>query len=779
MIAIGDNINNWIVLEYSRGKYTCECKLCGNKSKIQVSKLIHENPACKCQSKINKDLTGETFGEWEVIKQSKKGYWICKCSCGTVREVNYKSLLNGKSKSCGHNTNQLLDLTNHKFGELTVIGYVGNRKWQCKCSCGKIITTIGYNLTHGGQKSCGHIRSDKIRSRNSDSRDKLEGRTFGQWTVSEYLGDKKYKCICSCGKVGTVYRRQLVQGLSMSCGHKGQDRRITPDRIQYDPKYDNDVNIGKKFGKLTIINRIDETKYLCECECDNYQVVMKQSIEDGTVTQCYRCNNGFKNLKGKKFGEWEVIRYTENKKWLCKCSCGITREIAYGDLNRGKTKSCGHNTSGFKDLKGKKIGKLTVVEYIGDRRWRCICDCGKEHITSGYNLYTGITSECKSCTMKKASEVRKNNMMNKYGDYVSCNVEFPRSEEQIAAISSADTLEKFLELNNLIGKTAKQIAPALGINSNNVLRYIHRYKLEHLIDIESKSSKAEDELYEFIVNECTDKEVMQHDRNVIYPEELDIWIPELKIAIEYNGTYWHSEYHKSIKYHQDKTLKCARLGIRLIHIFEYEWESEQHEIIKRYLKGVISDEREIVYGRKITVANISNDESKEFLNNNHLQGYTYAEISIGAIYNESLIGIMTFSKPRFNKEYQWELVRFAWKDGIAVVGGAEKLFEYFCRNYKPKSIICYSDIAKFRGNVYARVGFKASVKDITHPGYVWVNPTSNDIKSRYSTQKHKLLALGYGDIGKTEDEIMRGLGYIKIYDCGHLRLTWEDKIVYG
>ncbi len=75
-------------------------------------------------------------------------------------------------------------------------------------------------------------------------------------------------------------------------------------------------------------------------------------------------------------------------------------------------------------------------------------------------------------------------------------------------------------------------------------------------------------------------------RKIIHPYELDIYLPELNLAIEYNGTYWHSqEKGKSIDYHLIKSLLCREKNIRLIHIYEFEDFTTQIELIKSLILG--------------------------------------------------------------------------------------------------------------------------------------------------------------------------------------------------
>ena len=255
---------------------------------------------------------------------------------------------------------------------------------------------------------------------------------------------------------------------------------------------------------------------------------------------------------------------------------------------------------------------------------------------------------------------------------------------------------------------------------------------------------------------------------------MDIYIPSREVAIEFNGTYWHSDIYKNRDYHQNKTIMCAKQGIRLIHIFEYEWlEEGKREKLKAYLKDILSDEKERIYGRLTNVNKIESKEVKAFLDKYHLQGSAQASIAYG-IYNDSgLLGVMTLGKPRFNKEYEYEIIRVCWKPGILVIGGLEKLFKAFIEEFNPASIVTYSDIAKFTGSSYLRLGFKTDENSITSPNYVWVKPSTNEVITRYQAQKHKLVENRLGTNEQTEAEIMENIGFLRVYDAGNLRLQYK------
>ena len=260
-------------------------------------------------------------------------------------------------------------------------------------------------------------------------------------------------------------------------------------------------------------------------------------------------------------------------------------------------------------------------------------------------------------------------------------------------------------------------------------------------------SNLEKELVDF----CKEyyPELKENDKSLISPKELDIVIPELKLAIEFNGTYWHSEQAgKDKNYHLNKTLECEAHGYKLIHIFEHEWMNKQ-EIIKAKLKALFGVEQKRIYARKCIVKEISAAVKNEFLNNYHIQGEDKSEIKLGLYFSDELVAVMTFSKSRFNKKYEYELIRYATSK--QVIGGAGKLLKYFERTYKPKSIITYADRRFSQGNMYNKLGFK--LDHISKLNYLWIK--DNKILTRYQCQKHKLKTLlKKSDSALTESENM-------------------------
>lgn len=100
-------------------------------------------------------------------------------------------------------------------------------------------------------------------------------------------------------------------------------------------------------------------------------------------------------------------------------------------------------------------------------------------------------------------------------------------------------------------------------------------------------SSGEDELYAYIKSLNPNLDIKRHNKSTVKPLELDIYIPSLRLALEYNGVYWHSTKHiTDINYHLNKTKLCESKDIWLIHIWEWEWINNKDKI-KTFLKNLI------------------------------------------------------------------------------------------------------------------------------------------------------------------------------------------------
>lgn len=286
-------------------------------------------------------------------------------------------------------------------------------------------------------------------------------------------------------------------------------------------------------------------------------------------------------------------------------------------------------------------------------------------------------------------------------------------------------------------------------------------------------SKWEKEVYDFIVSLGVECE--QSNRNILDGKEIDIFVPKFNIGIECDGLRWHNEQYKDKDYHLLKTDECKRIGIRLIHVFEDEWVFKK-KIWKSMFKNLFGLIDERVYARKCCLKEVSPQETRTFLDNNHIQGYSTSKINYGLYYNDELVSLMTFGIPRINmggkkEDGCYELVRFCNKLDINVIGGASKLFKHFIEVNNPNEIVSYSDKRWSLGNLYSILGFVYDHD--SRPNYFYVN--NMERLNRFGFRKSVLVNEGY-DKDKTEHEIMQERGIYRIYDCGTMVWKWLKNV---
>lgn len=284
----------------------------------------------------------------------------------------------------------------------------------------------------------------------------------------------------------------------------------------------------------------------------------------------------------------------------------------------------------------------------------------------------------------------------------------------------------------------------------------------------------------------------EFEQDKFYPfmnrQQLDIFVPSHKFAVEFNGTYWHSNEGRGItkadktpEYHANKTRMARDSGITLMHIWEYDWKKPNKQaIIKSQIKYHLNRIDQRLYARNLEVRAVGSKEERSFLELNHIQGYVASSEKYGLYDGNTLVALMTFGKRRFDSEQGWELLRFATLLNTSVAGGASKLLSHFAKQHKGDKLLSYAnnDFA-YTGDksLYSNLGF--TYVRTTVPGYRWVN-TQGDIVSRYKVQVHKLKAFTAGEMTEpfpgalpdfsdtdTESTYMVRNWYYKVYDAGN------------
>lgn len=308
-------------------------------------------------------------------------------------------------------------------------------------------------------------------------------------------------------------------------------------------------------------------------------------------------------------------------------------------------------------------------------------------------------------------------------------------------------------------------------------RVLNNGKIYHNLDklcpqcFPVSKSKPEYEIKEFLELQGI-KVIHQYpiEKNKNGIKKIDLYLPEYKLGIEYNGLVWHSfglskhsmfnNKDEEDKYHLLKrTEMCAKQGIKLIHIFSNEWKEKKDLWLSMILSKCGKNKK--IYGRKCKIIEIDNKTYNDFTNANHMQGSVNAAIKYGLTYENKVVAIASFSKNRFSDKGDYELIRFCTLQGYSIIGGFSKLIKHFSKNYPNNTVISYANKRWSFGNVYEKNNF-IKIND-SSPNY-WYVDENEKIHSRIKFQRHKL----NDNSNKTESEIMFERGFRRLWDCGNI-----------
>lgn len=255
-----------------------------------------------------------------------------------------------------------------------------------------------------------------------------------------------------------------------------------------------------------------------------------------------------------------------------------------------------------------------------------------------------------------------------------------------------------------------------------------------------------------------------NSRNILPSgKELDMYIPSKKLAIEFDGLYWHNERNKDKNYHLDKTIECEKLGIKLIHIFEDEWNNKR-EIVSDLFGQNIDVFNKIIDVDDCVIGNVTEEYEKQFLDNNHLMGNKDSSIRYGLYYEDELVSMMTFDK--YNDGYI--LLRMCDKRKYSIKGAEKKLFEHFINTQHPSKVISCIDRRLDDGKLLKDLGFSLSY--YTQPNYYYVVGMERK-DEQYIIENYDIPQ------GKDVHQFCLDKKIYRIYDCGCSYYEWnkDDK----
>ena len=486
----------------------------------------------------------------------------------------------------------------------------------------------------------------------------------------------------------------------------------------------------------------------------------------------------------------KVYCYYNNINEQPKCElCG--KPTKFQSTGYGYARFCGTKCSRNSEISQERY-KQTNIERYGEDFRKVMIEKGNQTKIDRYGSlsYNNLEKRKQTCLEKfgvdnpmKSKRVRekvKNTMLVRYG-YV-CNFLDPELRnyfKQKPYINNPDIIQ-ILEDGNVICSCPdhncnKCEEKQYKISYSNYYKRKYRFKkcpctIKYPLNNLPTNNNNTD--IEQIVRCVLDKyniEYITNSRSIIYPYELDIYIPSKRIAIECNGSYWHCDKNVEKTKHYDKYKLCLDNNIQLLTVWEDQLYTKL-EIIESIILSKLGMYDRRIYARQCIIKKVSSNICNEFLDKYHLQGKTNSSIRLGLYYNNELISVMTFGKGRkcLNSKSNYELYRYCCKKEVQVIGGASKLFKHFLKEYNPEYIESFSSNDISNGNLYKQLGFVFKSNSI---GY-WYVDRKKQRYHRYKFRKQELIKEGF-DKDKTEFEIMDERGFFRIYDSGQSKYIYK------
>lgn len=260
-------------------------------------------------------------------------------------------------------------------------------------------------------------------------------------------------------------------------------------------------------------------------------------------------------------------------------------------------------------------------------------------------------------------------------------------------------------------------------------------------------SDAEKDLAEYIKN--LGFNIVTNIKLTGNSQTFDIYVPERKIAIEYNGLYWHSERNGRGKdYHFDKLADCAKSGIRLIYIWDDLYTSHPR-LVERYLRKELGVDKLKINFNECTIQYIDTDTATEFLEENSMLGYRTALSHLGIYYNGNIEGLLSFNM--YNNGV-CEIVQYS--DIHHIIGCLSGALKYILSKNNINTFYAVSDNTISNGKEFKDSGFEFI--EALEPDYYLYSNGSRLLREEVSE---------YEEYGEKS---------IRIYDAG--KLKWRKSV---
>lgn len=513
-----------------------------------------------------------------------------------------------------------------------------------------------------------------------------------------------------------------------------------------------DLSIVKKTGRMSLEKYLEKYyyeffKFLKEKYSDSKSIsemLYRYFNNIDTIPVCPVCGN--KN---------NFINFSKGYTSHCSSKCTQNDNAVRDKLKNTNTERYG------KDFyhKFNEKGKRTKLEKYGDANYN-----NTEQLKKTCLEKYGVDNPMKMSDIKEKS---KKTCLEKYGsEYVFSSGFFNKNRTEYMKKAKQTCIEKYGGDSPMKSEQIKDKVKTTCFNKYGVLWNCMREEAHNSRNYKSTPN----EFFATLLKE-NDIEFSREFSlgNYVYDFKIGEVLLEINPSATHNINFNPFSKTKVIdkNYHKEKLLNAKEKGYKCIFVFDWD---DPYKII--YL---LSNKTKI-YARNCEIKEVKKKEVSEFLDKYHLQNSCKGQkICLGLYHKNELIQVLTFGKPRYNKKYEYELIRLCTRNDSIVIGGSERLFKYFISKYSPKSIISYCDISKFTGNVYSHLGFVKEKE--SNPSCHWVN-----IKTKQIINNNILLKLGFDKIfgtnyGKNTSNIdlMLQHQFVQVYDCGQDTYTWKKQ----
>lgn len=559
------------------------------------------------------------------------------------------------------------------------------------------------------------------------------------------------------------------------------------------------IKVKKVNPNIIILDNYDGYRVPLKVKCKDCNSVFKARPRHlMSYSICPKCNNRFskskidfkeavKNLNP----DIEILEdYIDNKqniKFKClKCGYISYKRTSHLLYSKHRCKNCEKNPKSMTEEeflnRASKFSEFVDIigKYDGlQKNILCKCKiCGTEWLAKSSNIIrgkAGCPNKCKRILNTMENKLDRLNMFsNKFNFEYLGQLTYETKVKFICKDCGNIIIKPFREFYNdgircwncnPVGSVKEQMF-AEDIK-NEINSYIER-------GIRIKLYKETEEYLKNKYNMIQDK----YFSNNVKRYQLDIYFPNIKLGIEFDGNYWHSDDMKNKHYQVEKREFFKELGIKVIFIREDEWDFKREKILYR-LMSILGLYKMKTYARKLYVdLEVPNFEANKLMELSHIQGKDNSSIKIGLRNkHETLVAVMTFGKPRYitktkdDEETTYELIRYCTYPESVIVGGFSKLLkagEEYLKTLGVTRIKTFADrrFSSDDDNVYLKNGF--TLNNISGENYVYIR--GSEVLKRYECQKHKLhKILGDNfDESLSETVNMANNGYLRIYDSGNL-----------